>query len=158
MNGSCSSLPVRCSAAGRAASLRVRSSSRDGHVSTVVVFMDNRPEAPALAAAPRTFDHSRMADLPEYHAARKAMSDLANAADGLALDEVRDMATTMYAGDHCPCCQDRFMAEDDFDPTCWPHKATVEGETMRGIYRCPRTSQTWTVSYTADPEATDQLP
>lgn len=96
--------------------------------------------------APHSFDHTALAELPEYHAFRKALSDLANATGGLDAATIHAAASSSYAGDWCRCCHDH----DVRDQTCWPFYAEVSGGFLRGLYRCPRTGKVWRCSYTAD--------
>lgn len=116
-------------------------------------------------ATPRTFDHTAIGDLDEYHAVRAAIDDLIKAARrsgaSLTLDDLLDMARTVYAADNCQCPPCRAEAERtdyQLDQRCWPFRAEVADGWMRGTYRCPRTGHTWTCGYTSDPTTFGDLP
>ncbi len=103
------------------------------------------------ADEPRTFDHSAIAALPEYHDARVAIDALADALDRMAgprlsraqfVEAVADMVRTSYAANVCQHCAEH----TPFVPS-WPHAATVQNGWMIGTYRCPVTGRTWTCSY-----------
>lgn len=97
-------------------------------------------------AGVRTFDHRKVAHLPEYERASRTIDELAEAmvaakvdiaqADWLGL--VRDMAAALCFLDRCPECLDALAA---------PYIASVEGDTLRGVYRCRRCAHTWTCSW-----------
>jgi hypothetical protein len=103
--------------------------------------------------ASRSFDHTPIADLPEYHAARAAIDRLATAINRAEIDMTMadyieatgDMARTSYAADDCECCTGLLK-----DRPSWPHAAIVEKAWLQGRYRCHRTGRTWTCGWTAD--------
>jgi hypothetical protein len=103
---------------------------------------------------PRSFDHTEMAGLPEYHAARQALDALARRLDHLRgdgehveavdsragwIEAVANMARTGYAADLCRSCRETI---------CYPYAAKVEAGMLRGRYRCLRCRCDWGCSYT----------
>jgi formylmethanofuran dehydrogenase subunit E len=100
-----------------------------------------------MSDQPRTFDHTALEHLSEYHDLRRAVDALAQRIDRLQPEEmsragfielVADLARTSYAADNCDACQEM----------CWPIRAEVAGRWMSGTYWCPRCKKTWQCGYT----------
>lgn len=91
---------------------------------------------------PKDFDHRHLALLPEYRAARLALSNLFNAAS-VSAEEVAEMVATSYAADCCPCCDDPQLV--------FPHSATVRDDWMVARYVCPETQRQWKCGWTTNP-------
>jgi hypothetical protein len=96
----------------------------------------------------KSFDHSPLAALPEYHAVRQAVDALGRCLDdddrGFSredfIEAVCDVAATSYAGDICAPCWE--MA--------WPHSGEVKGRQLWGRYRCSKCGRYWSRGYTTD--------
>ncbi len=96
----------------------------------------------------KSFDHTKVAGLPQYGAASRALDDLAHAVDGLTRDEFLDLVRTMAeALSYSDCCTTGGC--DDRMASYAPMAAEVWDGWVRGIYRCPE-SHVWTCGYAED--------
>lgn len=102
-------------------------------------------------SAVRSFDHTPLSRLDGYPALRQALSDLANQAGQVALDEflaaVRDMTLTAPYADCCARCRE---TGDGLSEIAWPHAVDrdVNGW-LTCRYRCRR-GHAWTCGYAVD--------
>jgi hypothetical protein len=98
----------------------------------------------------KSFDYSAIAWLPEYHAARKALNDLAVALDrgkaevpggySARLRAVREMAESTPLADCCSRCQGLGLADGHI---YWPFRGDVKDGWLQDTYRCER-GHVWT--------------
>jgi hypothetical protein len=130
-------------------------------VVTVVVGATNDEEEIAMTAPTRanpagvrSFDHRRLASLPEYHDAARSLNRLVEAiatAEGLALGQkdwlaaVRDLAASLPFADGC----DRCLHDDDAEWVVAPDSLAVEAERdwLDAHYRCPGCGVAWSCGW-----------
>lgn len=98
-----------------------------------------------------SFDHARLAELPEYAAASRALDALARAIGrterGMVQAEWLEVVTEMAAagpyGDACQHCAGM--------PIRWPLGAEVVNGWVRGVYRCETCGRAWRCGWSVQP-------
>ncbi|GAA5132436.1 hypothetical protein [Pseudonocardia adelaidensis] len=110
----------------------------------------------------RTFDNTRLAQLPEYLAASDAIDKLVHAMQRAGveisqaewLDALVDLAAALPYAD---MCQSRACRAADDTPAPPPIAAVVDARGwLKGAYRCPRCGAVWTCGYAVT--APDYMP
>lgn len=102
-----------------------------------------------------SYDIRKYAELPEWHALEKALSDVANAARRAGIDGGQDalaeavehLARGVPYGDCCNTCMRQYH---DYRDIYTPFIADVrDGNSLLGSYRCKR-GHVWTCGYALD--------
>jgi transcription elongation factor Elf1 len=106
-----------------------------------------------------TFDHTEISSLPEYWEASRAIDKLAHAIiksnDGMPqtkfLEIIRQMTESLPYSDECQRCGRELRSQADSDhyspPIFAPRAANVDGNSLRGSYKCPNCGDSWTCGY-----------
>jgi hypothetical protein len=97
-----------------------------------------------------SFDHSHIAELPEYAAASRALHKLVQALNRAGTEVgqrewlriVRQMASALAYTDICLACSNVFDPSED--ELAGPIGAEVDDGWLDGRFRCPRCGHSWT--------------